>query len=219
MDPTPPEPPPPPRRAVTQLSRPPGAAEPGNFAVLAAPAVVHASKLTEEAIARWNLTDVEYVVIEPFREGIRVRPAAIEDQLKHEQENGLGRLTYSLAEFLDEFGSAPLNPAPTFDRLAQFKREYAKLTPAQRGLFRAAAKKFVAPLSTTPPEDIEQAAVRELDGHPGYWELWFTRHLRAIYTFGQPVRRGQPHVIWCRIGTEDALYKQTAPHDVSALRD
>jgi hypothetical protein len=213
------EPPPPPQRAGMEDASPPAAAETGNFAVLAEPTVVHASKLTADAIARWNLTDVEYVVIEPFRDGIRIRPAAIEDQLKHEQENGLGRLTYSLAEFLEEFGNAPVNPAPTFDRLAQFKREYAKLTAAQRQLFRAAAKKFVAPLSTTPPEEIDQAVVRELDGHPGYWELWFTRHLRAIYTFGQPVRRGQPHVIWCRIGSEDALYKQTAPHDVTAFRD
>jgi hypothetical protein len=190
----------------------------GDFSVLAAPTVVHASKLTAEAIARWELTDVEYIVIEPCDAGVRVRPADIEDQLKHEQENGMGRLTYSLAEFLDEFANTPLKPAPTFDRLAQFKRDYEKLTPAQQQLFHAAAKKLVAPLSTTPPGDIGRALVKKLDDHPGYWELWFDRDLRAVYTFGESVRKDQPHVIWCRIGSEDARDKQTAPRDVTALR-
>ncbi len=109
------------------------------------------SKLTAEAVARWDLQDVEYVVIEPSDVGVRVRPADIEDQLKHEQENGMGRLTYCIAEFLDEFDNTPLKPAPTFDRLSQFKRDYAKLTTGQRQMFHAAAKKLVAPLSTTPP--------------------------------------------------------------------
>jgi hypothetical protein len=190
----------------------------GDFSVLAAPTVVHASKLTAEAIARWDLTDVEYIVIEPVESGVRVRAADIEDQLKHEQENGMGRLTYSLAEFLDEFNNTPLKSAPTFNRLAQFTRDYAKLTPEQRQRFHAAAKKLVAPLSTTPPGDIGRPLVRELDGHPGYWELWFDKDLRAIYTFGQSVRKDQPHVIWCRIGSEDARDKQTAPRDVSSFR-
>jgi hypothetical protein len=190
----------------------------GDFPALAAPTVVHASKLTAEAIARWGLKEVEYVVLEPCKGGVRVRPAAIEDELKHEQESGAGRLTYSLAEFLDEFDNAPLNAAPTFDRLTQFKRDYAKLTPGQRQQFRAAAKKAIAPLSTTPPGDIRRPLVKELDGHSGFWELWFDRDLRAVYTFGQSVRKDQPHVIWCRIGSENARDKETARRDVTAFR-
>jgi hypothetical protein len=180
------------------------------FPVLAAPTVVHVSKLSSEAIALCNLRDVEYVVIEPARRGMRLRPASIEDQLKHEQESGLGRVTYSLGEFLDEFTNAPSNPAPTFDRLAQFKRDYAQLTPPQRQLFRAAAKKFVAPLSTTPPGDLGAPLVRELKEHPGFFELRLDRDTRAIYTFGRALRQGQPHVIWCRVGGDDALDKPPA---------
>ena len=175
------------------------------FSALAAPTVVHASKLSPEAIAHCDLREVEYVVIEPVRDGWRLRPAEIEDQLKHEQEGGLGRVTYSLGEFLDEFTNAPSNPAPTFDRLAQFKRDYAKLTPSQRERFRAAVKKFVAPFSTTPPGDFGEPLVRELTEHPGYYELRFAADTSAIYTFGQAIRRGQPHVVWCRIGTDAAL--------------
>jgi hypothetical protein len=180
------------------------------FPVLAAATVVHVSKLSPEAISRCDLGDVEYVVIEPAQGGVRLRPAGIEDQLKHEQESGLGHVTYSLGEFLDEFTNAPSHPAPTFERLAQFKRDFAKLTPSQRQLFHAAVKKFVSPLSTTPLGEPGESHVRQLAGHRGFYELQFGGSARAIYTFGEAVRRGQPHVICCRIGTEDDLDKPPA---------
>lgn len=186
------------------------------FPVLGAPTVVHVSKLSSDAISRCNLRDVEYVVIEPAQGGMQLRPAGIEDQVRHEQEAGLGRVTYSLGEFLDEFTNAPSNPAPTFERLAQFKRDYAKLTLPQRQLFRAAVRKFVAPLGTTPPGEPGEPLVRELQDHPGFFELRFGGGARAIYTFGQAVRQGQPHVIWCRIGSGDALAE---PPEICRPRD
>lgn len=182
------------------------------FPILSAPTVVEVSKLTAEAIERWGMRDVDYVVFEPFRDTLRVRPAALEDQVKYELESGLGRVTYSFGEFLDEFHDAPNSPAPTFDRLAQFKRDYRKLTAEQRRAFRAAAKKMIAPLSSTPPGEPGRALVRDVPGHPGYLELYIDRNTRAVYTFGQAVRRGQPHIIWCRIGGEEALDKHTAVH-------
>jgi hypothetical protein len=190
------------------MKQPSGATIP--FPVLGAPTVVHVSKLSSDAVSRCNLRDVEYVVLEPAQEGMLLRPAGLEDQVQHEQEAGLGHVTYSLGEFLDEFTNAPSNPAPTFERLAQFKRDYAKLPPPQRQLFRAAAKKFVAPLSTTPPDEPGQPFVGELQDHPGFFEMRFGEDARAIYTFGEAVRRGQPHVIWCRIGSGDALDKPPA---------
>jgi hypothetical protein len=180
------------------------------FPVLGAPTVVHVSKLSSEAISRCDLGEVEYVVIEPAQGGMRLRPAGIEDQVQYEQEAGLGHVTYSLGEFLDEFTNAPSHPAPTFERLAQFKRDYRKLTESERQLFRAAVKKFVAPLGTTPPSDSGEPLVRELSDHPGFFEMRFGSDVRAIYTFGQAVRRAQPHVIWCRIGSGDTLDKPPA---------
>jgi hypothetical protein len=195
---------------VTHHPREPPAGSTIPFPVLAVATVVHVSRLSPEAISRCDLSDVEYVVIEPADGGMRLRPAGIEDQVEHEQESGLGRVTYSLGEFLDEFTNAPSHPAPTFERLAQFKRDFAKLTLPQRQLFHAAVKKFVSPLSTTPPGDPGESLVRELDGHRGFYELRFGGGARAIYTFGEAVRRGQPHVIWCRIGTGEALDKPPA---------
>jgi hypothetical protein len=175
------------------------------FPLLAAPTVIPVGKLTSDAIARCNLRDFEYVVLEPGQGGMRLRPAGIEDQVKHEQEGGLGHTTYSLGEFLDEFTTAPSNPAPTFDRLAQFKRDYARLAPQHRELFRAAIEKFVSPLSPRAPGGAIGPLVRELEEHPGFFELQFDTGARAVYTFGRAVRPGQPHVIWCRIGTDDDL--------------
>ncbi|MGZ4183901.1 MAG: hypothetical protein ACXVUE_03320 [Solirubrobacteraceae bacterium] len=175
------------------------------FPVLGAPTLVHVSKLSPEAIARCDLREVEYVVIEPAEGGMSLRAAEIEDQVRHEQEAGLGRVTYSLGEFLDEFTNAPSNPAPTFDRLAQFKRDYEKLTQPQRDRFRAAARMFVAPFSTAPLTDVGGALVRELRDHHGFYELRLDVDTRAIYTFGNAIRRGQPHVVWCRIGSDEVL--------------
>lgn len=180
------------------------------FPVLGAPTVVHVSKLSSEAISRCDLGDVEYVVIEPARDGMRLRPAAIEDQVQYEQEGGIGHVTYSLGEFLDEFTDAPSHPAPTFERLAQFKRDYSKLPQSERQLFRAAVKKFVSPLATTPPTDPGFVQIRELSDHPGFYEMRFGADTRAIYTFGQAVRRGQPHVIWCRIASAATLDRALA---------
>ncbi|HTX09111.1 MAG TPA: hypothetical protein VME22_10905 [Solirubrobacteraceae bacterium] len=168
------------------------------------------SKLSSEAISQCNLGDVEYVVIEPAQGGMRLRPAGIEDQVEYEQEGGLGHVTYSLGEFLDEFTNAPSHPAPTFERLAQFKRDFAKLTQSERRLFRSAVKQFVSPLGTTPPGEPGDTQVRELTEHPGFFELRFGTDARAIYTFGQAIRHGEPHVIWCRIGSGDALDKPPA---------
>ena len=47
--------------------------------------------------------------------------------------------------------------------------------------------------------------MREIKDHPGYFELRFGNGTRAIYTFGRAVRPGQAHLVWCRIGTDDAL--------------
>jgi hypothetical protein len=87
---------------VTHHPREPPAGSTIPFPVLAVATVVHVSRLSPEAISRCDLSDVEYVVIEPADGGMRLRPAGIEDQVEHEQESGLGHVTYSLGEFLDE---------------------------------------------------------------------------------------------------------------------
>ncbi len=88
--------------------------------------------------------------------------------------------------------------------------QFATVRSMDETLLRKNIEKFVAPFSTTPPGEPGEPLVRELRDHPGFFEIRFGGDARAIYTFGQEVRRGQPHVIWCRVGSGDALDKPPA---------
>jgi hypothetical protein len=72
------------------------------FPALAGPITVPVRKLTAATISQAGLTDADYAVIEPADEGVRVRPASVDEQLTYEQTRGIGHVTYSLEEFLAE---------------------------------------------------------------------------------------------------------------------
>ena len=150
------------------------------FSVLGAPRVVHISKLRPEAIERCNFGDIEYVVLEPAPDGTRVRPADIEDQVKHEQEGGLGHVTYSLGEFLDEFTKARSNHAPTFDSLATvqagLRKAHPRITPTiqSRGPENRRAAEY------THLRAIKGSRWCEIKDHLGFLELRFGSGTRAI---------------------------------------
>ena len=72
------------------------------FPALAEPITVPVTKLAAATIADAGLTDADYAVIEPADDGVRVRPASVDEQLAYEQGHGLGHVTYSLGEFLAE---------------------------------------------------------------------------------------------------------------------
>lgn len=72
------------------------------FPALAEPITVPVTKLAAATIADAGLIDVDYAVIEPADDGVRVRPASVDEELAYEQAHGLGHVTYSLEEFLAE---------------------------------------------------------------------------------------------------------------------
>jgi hypothetical protein len=72
------------------------------FPALAEPITVPVSKLAASTIADAGLVDADYAVIEPAPDGAHVRAATVDEQLAYEQAHGLGHVTYSLEEFLDE---------------------------------------------------------------------------------------------------------------------
>ncbi len=90
---------------------------------------------------------------------------------------------------------------PTFDALARFLREYAKLTEAERDQFRVARGKFVQGLRSgqLPPG----LRISQMAGHPGVYELTWAPDGRATFTYGDEARPGERHVIWRRIGGHD----------------
>ena len=90
---------------------------------------------------------------------------------------------------------------PTFAQTDRFRRDFAKLTAAQKAAFRAAAAKFVV--------DLESGSfrpglrVKGVQGAAGVLEMTWADDGRATFEYGSTVREGETHVVWRRIGTHD----------------
>lgn len=92
---------------------------------------------------------------------------------------------------------------PTYERRPQFDRDYAALTPDQRKAFRAAVEKFVA--------DLERGSfraglrVKGIRSAPGIFELTWVTNGRATFEYGTPIRQGEAHIVWRRVGAHAVL--------------
>lgn len=92
---------------------------------------------------------------------------------------------------------------PTYERRPQFDRDYAALTEDQKRAFRAAIRKFVA--------DLERGSfraglrVKGIKSAQGIFELTWAPNGRATFEYGTSIRKGEPHIVWRRIGTHDVL--------------
>lgn len=93
---------------------------------------------------------------------------------------------------------------PTYERLPRFDRDYAALSADEKAAFRRAVEKFV--------EDLERDGrfrkglrVKAVKSAPGVYELTWAGDGRATFEFGKPVRAGEVHVVWRRVGTHRVL--------------
>lgn len=89
---------------------------------------------------------------------------------------------------------------PTYAWLARFARDFDALTPQQQAAFLSAVAAFV--------EDLQRGGgfrkglrVKGIKGASGIFEMTWADDGRATFEYGEPVREGEPHVIWRRIGT------------------
>lgn len=90
---------------------------------------------------------------------------------------------------------------PTYLLSTRFARELAALTPKQRRALERAVAKFIAGLrSGDMPKGLR---IKRVQGSPGVFEMTFAPDGRATFSFGEPVLKGEPHVIWRRVGTHD----------------
>lgn len=93
---------------------------------------------------------------------------------------------------------------PTFEPLSRFRRDYARLTQAQRGAWQQAVLLFVDGLKsgTLHPS----LRVKRVQGHPRVWEITWAPDGRATFHYGEEIRPGEPpHVVWRRIGTHQVF--------------
>jgi len=89
---------------------------------------------------------------------------------------------------------------PTYERLPRFLKDYAQLSEEEQERFKEAVKKFI--------EDLERGEgfrpglrVRGVAGAPGIFEMTWAPDGRATFRYGEPLREGEPHVVWRRVGT------------------
>lgn len=95
---------------------------------------------------------------------------------------------------------------PTFEKLAQFDREFAKLTTEQRQAFRAAVVMLVADLRAR--QGFRRSLrVKRVQGTTDVWEMTWAPDGRATWQYGAEQVPGETHVVWRRIGTH-AIFRQ-----------
>jgi len=93
---------------------------------------------------------------------------------------------------------------PTHEEEAQFLREFAALTSAQRARFLDAMRKMVNDLKAAQPFR-PGLRVKGVQGHPGVFEMSWAPDGRATFHYGTPLRPGDSHIVWRRIGGHDIL--------------
>ena len=93
---------------------------------------------------------------------------------------------------------------PTSELLPDFRRDYGRLTPAQKQAFRRAVKKFVIDLRSGSFRG--SLRVKPLQDHPNIFEMtWEGDDGRATFDYGPVQRPGEKHVRWRRIGGHEIL--------------
>jgi hypothetical protein len=93
---------------------------------------------------------------------------------------------------------------PTYLVSPEFLDSHARLTPAQKKLFRAAVDKFI--------EDLKRGKgfrrglrVKGVKGAPGLYEMTWAPDGRALFSYGPPLVPGETHIVWHVVGTHDIL--------------
>lgn len=93
---------------------------------------------------------------------------------------------------------------PTFESLAAFQRQWAKLDTAQRIAFKRALAAFIANLRDgegfSPELRVHKLVNTEI------WSLTWAKDGRALFRYGSEIKPGETHIIWEAIGTHDETY-------------
>lgn len=94
---------------------------------------------------------------------------------------------------------------PTFERLPRFDREFRRISRELQRAFLAMLPLLIAALREGPPKFLPALRVKRVQGTKGVWEVTFAPDGRATFMYGDPIRPGEAHVIWRRIGHHDVL--------------
>jgi WD40-like Beta Propeller Repeat len=101
---------------------------------------------------------------------------------------------------------------PTFELAARFRRDWRKLTDAQRDAFRKTVREAFVPDLNAPEQPFRPGLrVKGVTAHPGIFEMTWAPDGRATFSSGEEHVSGTPHVIWRRIGTHSIFTPPPGP--------
>ena len=95
---------------------------------------------------------------------------------------------------------------PTYLRLPRFNRDWDRLSPQEQARFRAALAVFLADLAASSGFR-PGLRVKKMAGHD-IWEMTWAPDGPATFSYRQPVRDDEVHIIWRRVGSHQIF---TAP--------
>jgi hypothetical protein len=93
---------------------------------------------------------------------------------------------------------------PTYQKLPRFQKDFDQLSPDEQERFRQAVERFI--------QDLKRGKrfrpglrVRGIQGTQGIYEMTWAPDGRATFHYGQPIREGEVHIVWRRVGTHAIL--------------
>jgi bifunctional DNA-binding transcriptional regulator/antitoxin component of YhaV-PrlF toxin-antitoxin module len=92
-----------------------------------------------------------------------------------------------------------------FRLLPEFRSRFAELTKPDQEAFLVAFTHFVEDLGG--PQSRPGLRVKSLIGRPGIYEMTWAPYGRATFRYGEPLRAGEPHIIWRCIGTHPVVHR------------
>ena len=93
---------------------------------------------------------------------------------------------------------------PTYERSPEFIKLHKALSPEQKAAFRAAVEKFVADLKAG--QGFRKGLrVKGIQGAQGLYELTWADDGRAVFSYGDSIKEGEPHIIWHAVATHAVL--------------
>jgi hypothetical protein len=93
---------------------------------------------------------------------------------------------------------------PTYEKLPRFLNDYAQLSEEEQKRFKEAVSKFIEDLARG--EGFRPGLrVKGVQGAPGIFEMTWAPDGRATFQYGEPLREGEPHIVWRRVGTHTVL--------------
>ena len=93
---------------------------------------------------------------------------------------------------------------PTYTKLPRFQKDFDQLSADEQERFREAVRKFVKDLNRNKGFR-PSLRVKGVQGARGVFEMTWAPDGRATFHYGEPLKKGEPHVVWRRVGTHAIL--------------